>query len=661
MKRYTLKRKNELSSEKGSIDYQGELNQAQYEVVTTLEGPVLVIAGAGSGKTRTLVYRVARLVDMGVAPESILLLTFTRRAAQEMIQRASLLMDSRCERVFGGTFHSVANLLLREYGGSIGVSPEFTIMDRSDSDDAINLLRAQAGLHEKAKRFPKKKTLGEIFSKSVNKMISIEQMVEEGYDHFWANLSEIELLFDQYQSYKLKNRVLDFDDLLVQFRCLLEKDESARVSLWKRFHYIMVDEYQDTNRIQGDIISFLGGPKKNIMVVGDDSQSIYSFRGACFRNIMDFPQQFPGTRVLTLEENYRSTQPILNLTNQIISRASEGHDKQLYTRRENGEIPVLVQAPTEREQSQFIRQKILELREEGVPLHEMAVLFRSSFQSFDLEMELTRSEVPFDKRGGFKFLDTLHIKDILAHLRVMVNPMDTVSWNRILLLVEGIGPKKSQKILERLSGIVRPREIFQSLETISEDLEIRKTLRDFLYLFKQVSVDWMTPGELLEKIYEYYIPILKQRHDDYPKRLRDLEHLYTIGERYGKLFEFLSDVILDPSDESVSGVVPETRDKERMILSTIHSAKGLEWDTVFIIWLLDGKFPSHYSFVSDEDLEEERRLLYVAATRAKKRLFLSYPINIYDKIRGTVLSKPSYFIDEISEEILEQWIMDEAF
>jgi len=561
----------------------------------------------------------------------------------------------------GGTFHSVANLLLREYGGSIGVSPEFTIMDRSDSDDAINLLRAQAGLHEKAKRFPKKKTLGEIFSKSVNKMISIEQMVEEGYDHFWVNLPEIELLFDQYQSYKLKNSVLDFDDLLVQFRRLLENDESARVSLWNRFHYIMVDEYQDTNRIQGDIVSFLGGPKKNIMVVGDDSQSIYSFRGACFRNIMDFPTQFPGTRVLTLEENYRSTQPILNLTNQIISRASEGHDKKLYTQKENGEIPVLVQAPTEREQSQFIRQKILELREEGVPLQEMAVLFRSSFQSFDLEMELTRSDIPFDKRGGFKFLDTLHIKDVLAHLRVMVNPMDTVSWNRILLLVEGIGPKKSQKILEGLSGIVRPGEIFQSLEIISEELEIHKTLRDFLYLFKHISVERMTPGELLQQIYEYYIPILKQRHDDYPKRLRDLEHLFTICERYGKLFEFLLDIILDPSDESVSEVVPETRDKERMVLSTIHSAKGLEWDTVFIIWLLDGKFPSHYSFASDEDLEEERRLLYVAATRAKKRLFLSYPINIYDKIRGTILSKPSYFIDEISEEILEQWIMHEAF
>jgi DNA helicase-2/ATP-dependent DNA helicase PcrA len=338
----------------------------------------------------------------------------------------------------------------------------------------------------------------------------------------------------------------------------------------------MVDEYQDTNRIQGEIIALLGGVHRNVMVVGDDSQSIYSFRGACFRNIMDFPRQFLGTRILTLEENYRSTQPILDLTNEIIGRAPERYSKHLWTTQSGGSLPALIQAPTEQDQSRFICQRVLELREEGIPLHEIAVLFRSSYHSFDLEVELARCAIPFEKRGGFKFLETLHVKDVLAHLRVFANPRDTVSWNRLLLLIEGVGPKRSQMVLNRLSQAVDTLDIAERLQRISEEIGLSRPLGELVHLFKEVSPDRMTPPELLGHIYSYYLPLLKQRHDDYPKRMRDLEHLYTMAEQYGRLVEFLSDMALEPPEGSVVGVEPGRRDEdERLILSTIHSAKGL--------------------------------------------------------------------------------------
>jgi len=659
MKRYTLRKKEEFPLRRSPIIYRSELNKAQLDVVNTLQGPVLVIAGAGSGKTRTLVFRVARLIETGIPPDSILLLTFTRRAAQEMLQRASLLLDSRCDRVNGGTFHSVANQLLRQYGTRIGIPQNFVIMDRSDSEDAIHLLRTQAGFHEKSKRFPRKKTICDILSKAVNKMVTVEEVLAAGYDHFMDYCEELELLSRKYSLYKQKNMLLDYDDLLIQFKTLLVQDGFAKAQLGSRFQYIMVDEYQDTNRIQGELILLLGEGHRNVMVVGDDSQSIYSFRGACFRNIMDFPKQFPEAKILTLDENYRSSQPILDLTNQINRQAAERYSKELWTRREGGGLPVLIQAPTEKDQSRFICQKVLELREEGIPLHEMAVLFRSSYHSFDLEIELLRSNIPFEKRGGFKFLDTQHVKDVLAHLRVLANPKDSVSWNRLLLLVEGIGPKKCQKILSHVSQTLSPMEIVSSLWDVSDEMGLSSHLKALNQMFQEVSVGRMTPGELLGPLYAYYLPILKHHHDNYPKRMKDLEHLYAMAGRYGNLLDFLTDMALEIPEGTVAGIELGGRDHDRFILSTIHSAKGLEWNTVFMIWLLDGKFPSHYSFSTEEELEEERRLLYVATTRAKSQLYLTYPINIYDKISGTLLSKPSCFIDEIPKDFLDQWILDE--
>jgi DNA helicase-2/ATP-dependent DNA helicase PcrA len=649
-KQYILKKTTLPTPRPSGLDYRKELNDAQYQAATTVEGPLLIVAGAGTGKTRTLVYRVAHLIDVGVDPRSILLLTFTRRAAEEMLRRASLLIDSRCNQVAGGTFHSFANLVLREYGRRIDVSPSFTIMDRPDSEDAIQLLRAEMGLHDKDRRFPRKQTVAEIFSMCVNKQISMADLLEREYPHLYDSLDDLLRLYERYAEYKRTKALLDYDDLLTKLRDLLAHQENARQRLSHTYQFIMVDEYQDTNHLQAQIIRLLAATHDNVAVVGDDAQSIYSFRGANFRNIMDFPQAFPGTRVVKLEENYRSTQPILNLTNQIIQRAKERYDKRLFTRKREGELPVLVRAESEQIQSRFVCQKILELREEGVPLWDVAVLFRSSFHSFDLEIELARHNIPFIKRGGFQFMETTHIKDLLAHLRILANPQDAISWNRVLLLLEGVGPQMSQKITHWLmqgSGPVERLRTFQAKEKIAREL---KTLAQVL----QYASEAERPAEQTQYLMQYYTPVLKRNHpEDHPKRLRDLEHFQGITDRYRSLERLLADMALEPPSDSVAGTLAVDPDEGPVILSTIHSAKGLEWHSVFIIWALEGRFPSFYNMNTEEEIEEERRLLYVAATRAKENLFISYPIKIFDRGLRMVLSRPSQFIEGISEDLLE--------
>ncbi|HNP62089.1 MAG TPA: ATP-dependent helicase, partial [Nitrospirales bacterium] len=386
----------------------------------------------------------------------------------------------------------------------------------------------------------------------------------------------------------------------------------------------------------------LAATHDNVMVVGDDSQSIYAFRGATFRNIMEFPDLFPGAVIYKLEENYRSTQPILRLANKLIEAAPEKYSKTLFTRKEEGPLPTVVEAMGENAQSRFIAQKILELREEGIPLHEIAVLFRSSFHAFDLELELTRRNLPFIKRGGFKFIETAHVKDLMAHLRIIHNPLDTVSWNRLLLLLEGVGPKKAKDLIASILQAHGQYEVLKHSTGRSAS-----GLRQLAATLDQVTEDPLTPAALLGEMMEYYVPLLKDQYDDYPKRIRDLEHLSVMAERYESLNDFLADLTLEPPNESVVDVDAPDRDDERLILSTIHSAKGLEWQCVFVIWLVDGRFPSAYSFMGPEELEEERRLLYVAVTRAKHHLFLTYPINVYDKMTGSVLTKPSRYLDHI--------------
>ena len=639
-------------SSKYRIQYKTQLNASQYEAITTTKGPLLVIAGAGSGKTRTLTYRVARLVEEGVPPSQILLLTFTRKAAQQMLDRATELLDSRCGKVAGGTFHSFGNSTLRKYASHMGLNPGFAIMDRVDTQAAISILRKEVDSGYKHRSFPRKHTLANIFSRAVNKMTTIEDVVYEDYPHLSVNVEAIVQVFQAYQRHKSDHQLLDFDDLLVYLQQLLKTQPEIRQRLSSYFQYIMVDEFQDTNKIQAEILYLLTGPHRNIMVVGDDSQSIYAFRGANFKNIMEFPNVFPDTRIITLEENYRSVQPILSLTNVIISQAAEKYSKTLFTQKSGGSTPALVSARDENSQSLFVVRKIRQLIDEGIGLDQIAVLFRAGFHSFDLEIELNREQLPFIKVGGFRFVESAHIKDVLAHLRVISNPHDRISWYRILLLINKIGPTTARKVFE---AIENEGSVHTGLLTIRPTSGAFKGLNRLQDLFSEIDGHPMSVAKTGEAIVKYYLPILRERHDDHPKREKDLEQLLAIMERYGNLEHFLTDMALEPPNTSIGDTfATESISRDRLVLSTVHSAKGLEWHTVFIIWALDGRFPSAQSMYKEEDLEEELRLMYVAATRARENLYFTYPGQIYDRSVGIMLNRPSRFIDMIPADILVQ-------
>lgn len=627
------------------LDYKKELNAAQLAAVESIDGPHLVIAGAGSGKTRVLVYRVAYLVQKGINPQEILLLTFTRKAAGEMLRRASLLLDERCNKVSGGTFHSFANMILRKYASILGLSNNFTILDESDAEDIINLIRTQFGFGKNEKRFPRKKAIYDVISKSVNKSCDIGIILYDEYPQFLEWADAIKKINQEYAEYKKLKSLLDYDDLLVYLKDLLNDYEDIRIRLSNKYKYIMVDEYQDTNKLQAHIACLLASVHQNIMVVGDDSQSIYSFRGANFKNIMDFPKIFKGAKIITLEENYRSTQAILNLTNQIIHFAEEKFEKNLYTKKKQGNIPVYVDAEDENSQSRFVADKILELREEGVELGDIAVLFRSGWHSNDLEIELASRNIPFVKYGGQKFVEAAHIKDIISYLRISYNIFDAVSWHRTLLLMRGIGTKTAERIIN---------EIITSKKGISIDAKgIHKSadLERLLELLKKLDINSQSPAELIRIFLEYYAPLLKEKYDDFNKRLNDLDSLERIAARYDNLEEFLTDMALEPPERNIIEAGIKDKDDSRLTLSTIHSAKGLEWHTVFLIYVAEGHLPSYLSLEDNDSIEEERRLLYVATTRAKENLFLIKPQidrspRSYFDSGGSAFTQVSRFLDE---------------
>lgn len=655
MSTYTIRREVGDKS-RWSIDYRGELNPAQHRAATTLEGPVLVVAGAGSGKTRTLTYRVARLVESGVQARNILLLTFTRRAAAEMLRRAEgLLPGGRLDSVTGGTFHSFSNMVLRRYGPVFGWPENFTILDRSDSEDTIALVRARLGLDRKERRFPRKSTLANIFSTATNKSVPVAELVEFEHSHLAEDLEDIMRCRDEYIVYKRDHGLLDYDDLLLVLRDRLRDSPEFVERLRKAFLYVMVDEYQDTNSLQAEIVERLAGASGNVMAVGDDAQSIYGFRGADVGNMMRFPDRFPGAEIITLEENYRSTQPILDLTNAIIEQAEERYSKTLFTRRGGGSPPMLVPAPDERWQSLFVRQRLLELHEEGIPLSEMAVLFRSSFHSFDLELELARCGVPFVKRGGFRFVETAHVKDVVAHLRVLDNPRDVVSWHRLLLLIEGVGPRAAESIVGwLLEGGRGP----GALAEPPSGRQIRRTtaaaLRQLGVFFAGLDPGRHRPAELVQAVVDHYQPTLERVHrDDAPKRTRDLEQFVALSERFSDLGQLLTDMALEPPTDAIDeGLAVDVGEDEYLTLSTVHSAKGLEWDAVFVISAAEGRFPSAYS-TEDEEIEEERRLMYVACTRARNHLYVSYPQLVQDRALGLVSARASRFVDGLPRSMLE--------
>ena len=583
------------------IPYEKELNPSQFEAVNITKGPLLVIAGAGSGKTRTLTYRVARLVEEGISPSAILLLTFTRKAAQEMLKRASRLLDNRCEGVAGGTFHSFAYSILRKYASKIGFDHGFSIIDRSDSENLISMIRKEMKGVSTSGSLPRKQTLANIFSRAVNKNMSMEDIISEDYPHFSRHLESIQGISNGYRKQKAAHNFFDYDDLLIYLEMLLKDHPYVREKICSTYYYLMVDEYQDTNKIQAEIVHLLAG-NNNVMVVGDDSQSIYAFRGANFENIIRFPENFPGTRIIRLEENYRSVEPILKLTNVIIDRAKQKYSKTLFTRKSGGSLPLLVNAGSENRQSQFVVERIRTLNRNGVPLNQIAVLFRASFHSFVLEIELNREGIPFVKVGGFKFIESAHIKDVLAHVRLLYNPYDRLSWYRILLLLDHIGPKTALDIFESISS---EQSGYSGLFKKKLKPKQSKSLDRLKNLFSWIDPSEMSVVRLGEAVVKYYTPILQKKYDDHPKRVKDLEHFMTIMERYDNLERFLADMALEPPNTSSMTVFLRTiQTDDRLILSTIHSAKGLEWHTVFIIWALDGRFPSTHAVQMKKHLKK---------------------------------------------------------
>ncbi len=650
-KKYVLKKRT-LIKTSYKVDYEKELNTEQLEAVKVKEGSVLVIAGAGSGKTKTLTYRVARLIEDGVRPDNILLLTFTKKASAEMLNRATAVLDDRCENVAGGTFHSFANMILRKYSKLLGLKNNFTIMDSADAEDVINHITSKL-FPKKSKRFPKKHTILEIYSKSVNKECPTKTIIEKEFSQFEHCIEQIIDISKEYVKYKRENSLMDYDDLLLYLKFLLEDHKDVQKKLSNQYKYIMIDEYQDTNTLQADIIKLLASEHNNVMAVGDDAQSIYSFRGANYRNIMDFPKLFENTKIIKLEKNYRSTQNILKLTNEIISKAKEKYAKTLYSDIESDIKPALICAKDTQMEADFICQRILELLDEDLNLSDICVLARNARMSFNLEIELSKRSIPFQKFGGPKFMETAHIKDIVAHLRVILNPDDEVSFSRILLLLKGVGTQTVNNILPALKG---------KNELDIKLLPVKKpTLFEPLFnvLTKQQS-STKKLSDIVSEIIEYYKPILKDKYDDYTKREKDLEHFIYLSTQYTKLESFLSDLALEPPDKSVEGMYKNNIKDDCLTISTIHSAKGLEWDSVFIIGAVDGRFPSAYSFNSPEELDEELRLMYVASTRAKNNLYITYPVNMYDYSMDMVLSKPSRFLDDIPDETLELWDITEG-
>ncbi len=629
-------------------DLSGELNPQQAAAATHPDGSLLIIAGAGTGKTRTLVYRVAHLIERGVQAERILLLTFTRRSAQEMLSRVERLVGSVSKSVNGGTFHGTAHRLLRRYGQAAGLARDFTIMDQGDSEDLMQISRSQLGYASQGKRFPKKETLQYCYSRHINTGISVADILRDEYAQFVEYTDDFSKIYVDYTKRKQERNLVDYDDLLLFWAMMLENSEELAERISALYDHILVDEYQDTNILQARILRGMCRSHSNITVVGDDAQSIYSFRGANFRNILEFPKQFPGTAVVALEQNYRSTAPILDATNMLISRAPERFTKNLWTQRTGGEAPWLVAARDEQQQTRFVVDRILELHEEGTPLREMAVLFRAGYMSADLEIELTNRKIPFDKWGGLKFLEAAHVKDVLAFLRILENPRDEVSWYRILLLLPGIGDATARLAIDAMSSLAWDRSAFGKFNPPSRAKAAHLALTNLLETLRTAPTsDKAQVAADIERVRTLYDGILREKYDRIEPRLADLDQLQVIAAGYPDRTAFLSALALEPpqnTQDFAGGAA--NGDDDCLVLSTAHSAKGKEWDAVFLIWAVDGWFPSSRALVDDEQTEEERRLMYVAMTRARNHLAVSYPLNAYSSRRGS-----DYSMDQLSRFI----------
>jgi DNA helicase-2/ATP-dependent DNA helicase PcrA len=628
------------------IDYRKELNPAQLEAVTTIEGPVLVIAGAGSGKTRVIVHRVAFMIENGINPEEILLLTFTRKASTEMLGRVQqLLNDSTPQKVFGGTFHSFSNYILRKYSSLIGIPSNFTIIDEEDSADTIDLIRSELKIEKKGRAFPRKNRIQEIISSARNRNLTIRDVIENDFSGLIDFCGQIELINHGYDKYKKICRMFDYDDLMDVLRDALRDNPGFRKRLNDEYRYIMVDEYQDTNIVQKEIVEFLSEESHNILVVGDDSQSIYSFRGANYENILRFPQKYPDCKVIKIEENYRSNQKILDFTNDIILNARIGYKKKLHSDIMYDAVPEVRKFYDQESEAEYVVDRIIEYREKGISLNQIAVLVRAFWHARYIEAELNKRSIPYVAVGGLKFNERKHVKDVISYLRIILNPYDAVAWNRILKYLPGVGTITARRIIEK---IISEKGI--SIDAF-EKQKFADGLRRLTQMLNRASGPEISLPRKIELIREYYAPILQANEYDYQVRLLDISVLIDLSSRYDKLEKFLTDFALDPPSRRFSTkTVPEIDESEDkpLTLSTIHSAKGLEWHAVIIPHALDGLIPSSRSLNNIEEIEEERRLFYVACSRAKQDLLITMPsyVSGYDGF----LSYPSRFLAEISKD-----------
>ena len=627
------------------INYKAELNRTQLAAVTTISGPVLVIAGAGSGKTRVIVHRVAFMLEKGIDPNEILLLTFTRKAAGEMLGRVqSLIRNDSPKKIFGGTFHSFSNYILRKYAGLLGIHPSFTIIDSEDSADTIDLVKSELKIEKKEKAFPKKHRLQEIFSSARNRNIAIRDVIMNDFQGLIDYIDQIALISRGYEKYKKAARIYDYDDLMDVLRDSLRDNLTFRRKLNEKFRYIMVDEYQDTNVVQKEIVEYLAETHRNILVVGDDAQSIYSFRGANYENILRFPQKYPDCAVIKIEENYRSNQKILDFTNEIIENSKIGYRKKLYSKMLYDQLPVVRKFYDQQAEAEFIVDRILEYREKGIALNHVAILVRAFWHARYLELELNRRSIPYIAVGGLAFNERKHIKDMISYLRIVQNHYDAVAWHRVLKYLPGVGLVTARRIIE---GIVSQ----DGLKTDAfEKAKFSEALKRLVKMLNDAT-EAMSIHAKFEIVKEYYLPILQAEEPDFQVRLLDINVLIDLSSKYDSLDKFLTDFALDPPSKKFGSktvpLIDEGEDKP-LTVSTIHSAKGLEWYSVFIPHALDGLIPSVRSLSNLEELEEERRLFYVACSRAKQDLIITMPS--YVATYNAFLSYPSRFLVEINRE-----------
>ncbi len=659
MKKYILKEPPSVSSKK--IGYKDDLNPQQYKVVTDSEGPVLVLAGAGSGKTRTLVYRVAYLLESGVKPENIMLVTFTNRAAREMSGRVETLLGKKPKGLWCGTFHHIANRCLRHYAEKLGYTRDFFILDEEDSLQLIKSSYEDLKKSFYQTRFPKPKIIQSIISFSINSTASIKDVIGGQYPYFEELTSDIERLNGFYIKRKKSSNSMDYDDLLTNWLKLLTGTEDASEHYRRQFSYILVDEYQDTNRLQYEIIKSLSSYRRNILVVGDDAQSIYSFRAAQIRNILDFPGHFENARIYKLETNYRSTKNVLQLANESIKNNIEQYPKHLISLSSKGPKPTLVRLKDTNQQACFIAQRTLELRQEGVPLENIAVLFRSHYQAVELELELARRNIPYIIRGGIRFFEQAHIKDVLSYLRVVLNPKDEVAWKRALGIYDGFGKVTKDKLFSELIKYdFNLNTIFSSKFDMRLSQKADKSWKSFARLMRilEDEPNRDNPSNQITLIINSgYDKHVLNSFENARDRLEDLEELSNFARTYSSLKEFLQDITIREGFKGET-ILGASKDEEFLILSTIHQAKGLEWEAVFIMGLSDGHFPHPKSMESLKNLEEERRLFYVAITRAKTHLYMTYPMSHPHYKFGEIISRPSLFIEELPQDSYKLWEVD---